>query len=128
MFDYGYKKYSKIKPIGCCILIEKMNEADLRKSHGLYVPESSNFKNNKIGIGKIIDISKKAKDELKIDINDYVLYDYFSVFDDKGKYVLTKYENIIMKLDEDEANRFLIGELWFILNKKKGLWLNNGIK
>jgi effector-binding domain-containing protein len=56
-------------------------------------------------------ISKKAKNALGININDYVLYDYYSVFDDKGKNVLTKYENIIMQMTEEEANKFLNGEL-----------------
>lgn len=111
MINYGYNQYKSMKAIGECVLIEKLTEDCLRKSHGLYIPDPAKFKNNKIGVGKIIDLGKKAKENLGIDINDYVLYDYFSVFDDKGMCVLTKYENIIMQLSEDEAYKFLNGEL-----------------
>lgn len=111
MIEYGYKNYEKVIPVGECVLIEKLTEDCLRKSHGLYIPDPAKFKNNKIGVGKVIGISKKAKSALSIDVNDYVLYDYYSVFDDKGKNVLTKYENIFMQLTEEEAHNFLNGEL-----------------
>jgi len=111
MIEYSYRHYEYINPVGECVLIEKLTEDCLRKSHGLFIPDPAKFKNNKMGVGKVIGISKKAKNALGININDYVLYDYYSVFDDKGKNVLTKYENIIMQMTEEEANKFLNGEL-----------------
>lgn len=111
MIDYSYNTYEYINPVGDCLLIEKLAEDTLRKSHGLFIPQPAKLKNNKIGVGKVLAISKKAATETKINVDDYVLYDYFSVFDDKGKNVLTKYENIIMQLTEDEAYKFLNGEL-----------------
>lgn len=111
MLEYGYTKYEKLIPIGDCVLIEKLSEDCLRKSHGLYIPDPAKYKNNKIGVGKVLDLSKTAKEKLGLKTGDYVLYDYFSVFDDKSINVLTKYENIIMQLNEDEAYKFLNGEL-----------------
>lgn len=111
MIEYGYTKYNSIKPIGNCILIEKMMENDLRKSHDLYIPQSKKFENNKIGIGKVLDLSKKAAEETGIKQNDYVLYDYYSAFDDNAINILTNYENVLMILTEKEAKQFLNGSL-----------------
>jgi len=111
MINYGLTYYESMKPVGECLLIEKLTEDNLRKSHGLYIPEVAKQLNNKIGVGKVIALSKKAKEETNINENDYVLYDYFSANDDNGKHILTKYENIIMQLSEDEAYKFLNGEL-----------------
>lgn len=111
MINYGTKNYKNIQAVHECILIEKLNEETLRKSHGLYIPETAKFKNNKIGVGKIINIGSSAKSETNLNENDYVLYDYYSVFNDFGKFVITKYENIIMKMEENEAYKFLNGEI-----------------
>ena len=111
MINYGLTNYETMTPVGECVLIEKLTEDGLRKSHGLYIPEVAKYANNKIGVGKVISLSRKAKEELNINENDYVLYDYFSANDDNGKHILTKYENIIMQLNEGEAFKFLNGEL-----------------
>ena len=111
MLEYGYKKYNKIEPKGLCILIEKMQENDLRKNGDIYIPDSDKLKNYKMGVGKILDLSKKAKEETKLNVGDYVLYDYFSAHDDKSKNVLTNYENIIFQISYDEVIKFLNGKL-----------------
>ena len=112
MLEYGgYRNYEKIEPKGLCILIEKMQETDLRKNGEIYIPDSDSLKNYKMGVGKILDLSKKAKEETKLSIGDYVLYDYYSAHDDKSINILTNYENIIFKVSYDEAIRFLNGKL-----------------
>ena len=111
MIEYGYTKYNSIKPIGNCILIKKLNEAGLRKSHGLYIPEVKKFENNKIGVGKVLDLSKTSSEKTGIKKGDFVLYDYYSAFDDNSINILTNYENVFMVLTKDEANAFLNGEL-----------------
>ena len=66
MLEYGYKKYNSMKAVGNCVLIEKMIEDNLRKSHGLYIPQSKKFENNKMGVGKVLNLSKKAEEETGI--------------------------------------------------------------
>ena len=111
MIEYGYKTYQKMEPIGNCVLIKKMTEDCLRKSHGLFIPQSKKFENNKIGVGKVLDISKIAAEKTGVKRNDFVLYDYYSAYNDKAINILTNYENLIMVLSEEEAIKFLNGEL-----------------
>lgn len=111
MIDYGLTQYKKLNPKGLCILIEKMTENDLRKNGEIYIPNTAKLENYKIGVGKILDLSRKAKNETNLSKNDYVLYDYYSAHDDNSKNILTNYENIIMKVSYDEAIKFLNGKL-----------------
>lgn len=111
MLEYGYKKYNKIEAKGLCVLIEKMQEDDLRKNGEIFIPDSDKLKNYKMGVGKILDLSRKAKEETKLEVGDYVLYDYYSAHDNKSINILTHYENIIFKVSYDEATRFLNGKL-----------------
>ena len=39
MIDYGYTSYKYMKPVRNCVLIKKLEEKDLRKSHGLFIPD-----------------------------------------------------------------------------------------
>jgi len=109
MLEYGLTEYNKIKACGICILIKKTEEPDIRKSGGIYLPKQKKWENAKIGAGQIVDISKKAKEKTSLLIGDYVLYDYYSAHDDNGKYILTNYENILVKLNKDEYDEFLNG-------------------
>ena len=111
MLDYGYKKYNSMKPVGNCVLIEKMTENELRKSHGLFIPQVKKLENNKIGVGKVLDLSKTAEEKTGVKPGDYVLYDYYSAFNDQSINILTNYENIIMIVSKKEADEFLNGTL-----------------
>lgn len=111
MILYGYATYNEIKPVGNCVLIKKLMEDGLRKSHDLYIPQSKKFENNKIGVGKVLDLSKKAKSETGIKVGDYVLYDYYSAHNDAAINVLVDYENILMILSKNETDKFLNGTL-----------------
>lgn len=105
--QYGFKEYDSIKPIGDKILIEKMKNDGPKCVDGIYVPESKNYKNCKIGIGRIVDIGDGAKKKYSLDIGDYVLYDYYSAHGDWEKNIITDGENIILQLTEKEAHKFL---------------------
>ena len=111
MISYGYTSYNEIKPVGNCVLIKKLMEDGLRKSHDLYIPQSKKFENNKIGVGKILDLSKKAKEETGIKKGDYVLYDYYSSHNDASINVLVDYENVLIVLTKEETDKFLNGTL-----------------
>ena len=111
MIEYGYTSYKKMKPVGNCVLIKKMLENEFRKSHDLFIPQSKKFENNKIGIGKVLGISKIAEEKTGVKTGNYVLYDYYSAFDDSSINILTNYENLIMVVTEEEAKLFLNGSL-----------------
>ena len=66
MIDYGLTQYKKLNPKGLCILIEKMTENDLRKNGEIYIPNTAKLENYKIGVGKILDLSRKAKNETNL--------------------------------------------------------------
>ena len=42
-----------------------------------------------------------------MEINDYVMYDYYSVFEDGPEYVITRSENIFMKVTKEEAEEII---------------------
>ena len=111
MIEYGYASYKTLKPVGDCVLIKKLTEDCLRKSHGLYIPQTKKFENNKIGVGEVLDLSKKAEKETGVKVGDYVLYDYYSAHNDDAINILTNYENLLMVLSKEEADAFLNGSL-----------------
>ena len=52
-----------------------MQEDDLRKNGEIFIPDSDKLKNYKMGVGKILDLSRKAKEETKLEVGDRVLVD-----------------------------------------------------
>ena len=103
---FGYKDYD-LQVIGTKVLIEKLQKTDLRCVGGIYVPESKESQNLKIGVGKILDLGDEAKETYSLNVGDYVLYDYYSAFGDWKETIITNGENIILQLTEKEANDFL---------------------
>jgi hypothetical protein len=45
--------------------------------------------------------------ESGLQVDDYVLYDYYSVYHNNKDYVLTKVENIILRITPEEAESYL---------------------
>ena len=60
-----------------------------------------------MGIAEILDLGNKAKEETNLSIGNYVLYDYYSVYEDNPIYVITKAENIIVVLTKEEADNYV---------------------
>lgn len=94
-----------LKPKNDIVLIKKLVKTLDKKYGNILLPQSVD-KNCSLGIGQIIDLGDKAK-ETGLSINDYILYDYYSVFDNSEDYVITKVENIIVQLTESEANNYI---------------------
>ena len=84
---------------------------DEHKIGDIIIPDSKKYANNKMGVGKILEIGNNAKKETNLKIGDYVLYDYYSAYDNNGKNILTRFDNIIFQLTEDEAYQYLNSSL-----------------
>ena len=99
---YANSEYNDVTPVGKMVLLKKV-KPNLERHYGdIVVPYITN-KNTAIGVAKIVKLGNKITDEDGIMVNDFVLYDYYSVYEDGPEYVITKSENIYMKVDEDEA-------------------------
>lgn len=97
--------YKNVKPIGELVVLKKLVKTLDKKYGDIFIPQSQD-KNASMGLGQVVDLGEKAK-EYGLNINDYVLYDYFSVFENNPDYVLTKCENIILVIDENEKNNYI---------------------
>ena len=111
MFEFGNASYTSVDPIGEKVLIKKMMNKDLETVGGIFIPETSKYKNSKIGVGKIVDIGDDAVEKYAVKKDDYVLYDYFSAYGDYKQFIITNAENILLVLSEDEVNAYLKNEL-----------------
>jgi co-chaperonin GroES (HSP10) len=107
--NYGLREYDKIEVLNYHILIKKAANSGERKAGDIFIPENKDTLNNKIGVGQIIQIGSKAKELTGLKENDYVLYDYFSAYDDRGEHIITKCENIIGQINEQDVVPFLNG-------------------
>ena len=107
---YGLTEYDKIEVLNYHVLIKKAENSSERKVGDIFIPENKDTLNNKMGIGQIVQIGSKAKEITGLKENDFVLYDYFSAYDDRGEYIITKCENIIGQINEEDVIPFLNGQ------------------
>lgn len=98
-------EYKNVKPIGELVLLKKLVKTMDKKYGNILIPHTHD-KNASLGVAQIVDLGDKAK-KVGLNINDYVLYDYYSVFENNPEYVLTNVENIILKINEQEANNYI---------------------
>lgn len=92
-------------PLGDKVLLKKL-VATLDKRYGNILLPQTYAQNNSFGVAKIINLGPDTKESgLKID--DYVLYDYFSVYHNNKEIVLTKVENIILQISKEEAEKYV---------------------
>ena len=84
------------------VLLKKLKPTLERHYGDIVVPYITN-KNTAIGVAKIVKLGNKITNEDGINVDDYVMYDYYSVFEDGPEYVITRSENIFMKVTEEEA-------------------------
>ena len=108
--SYADKEYADITPVGEYVLLKKLVQDSVRKVDGIYIPESKEYLNAKLGCGQILELRKEVAEEYGVKEGDYVLYDYYSVHGDHDDTVITAAENLIIKLSEEEAKRFVKGE------------------
>lgn len=99
---YGTSEYNDVTPIGKMVLLKKIKPGLERHYGDIIVPYIKN-KNTAIGVAKVVKLGNRITNEDGISVDDYVMYDYYSVFEDGPEYVITKSENIFMKVTEKEA-------------------------
>lgn len=103
---YGTNEYESVNPVGKMVLLRKL-KASLERHYGdIIVPYLKN-KNSAIGVAQIVKLGNKITEEDGIHENDYVMYDYYSVFEDGPEYVITRSENIFMKVTKEEAEEII---------------------
>lgn len=101
------KKFKFFSVIGKNVLIKKLVNTLDKKYGDIFIPQSIN-KNQAFGIGQVLELGKDQEIiESGVKVGDYILYDYFSVYHDNPDIVVTKVENIILILSEEEKNIML---------------------
>ena len=63
--EHGMKPYDELKVVGPYVLIEKIMDEE-HKDGDIIIPDSKKYANNKIGIGKVLELGRTAKDETKL--------------------------------------------------------------
>ena len=94
-----------MKPLGDKVLLKKL-VCTLDKRYGNIVLPQSFAKNASFGVAQVISMGPDTK-ESGLEINDYVLYDYYSVYHNNNDIVLTKIENVILKITKEEADNYI---------------------
>ena len=84
------------------VIIEKYVESE-RIVDGIVIPMTFNL-NTKLQKGKILSVGPEVK-KYNIKEGDYVLYDKLSAYDDTKDIIVTKVENVILKIGEN--NEFI---------------------
>lgn len=103
----------KTKPVGEMVLLKKLVPTLDKKYGNILIPHSSD-KNCSMGVAEIIDLGQEAKKQTNLNKGDYVLYDYYSAFGNYPVYVITKAQNLLVKLNKTEAENFTNN---YIINK-----------
>lgn len=109
----GTLYFEKIKACGDKVVLKKLINTLNKKYGDILIPHDV-AKNMSFGVAEVIDLgsSESIKDS-GLKIGDYVLYDYYSVYNDNKEYVITKIENIILQLTEEEAIKYKTGyNIW----------------
>lgn len=98
--------YNSLKPCGDKVLLKKLVNTLNKKYGDILIPQDVG-KNMSFGVAEVMDLgtSESIKDS-GLKIGDYVLYDFYSVFNDNPEYVITKIENIILQINEEEAIKY----------------------
>ena len=105
--------YNIMKPCGDKVLLKKLINTLNKKYGDILIPQDVG-KNMSFGVAEVIDLgsSESIKDS-GLNIGDFVLYDYYSVYNDNKEYVITKIENIILQLTREEAIKYQTGyNIW----------------
>ncbi len=94
----------KIIALNDIVVIGKIEKYHQRiTKEGIIIPESADAGGN-LCKGKVESIGPKANKE-KLKINDIVLFDHFSTFGETYPICMTKIENIICILDENNNSK-----------------------
>lgn len=111
--SYNQVSYKTFDVVGHNVLLEKMKNDDCRFVDGIYLPKSEKNKNEKMGVGKVLEIGAEVDKDLGLNVGDFVLYDYYAANGDWVDNVIVKDESLLCILSNAEANDFLNDELKF---------------
>lgn len=103
----------KTKPVGQMVLLKKLVPTMDKKYGNILIPHTSD-KNCSMGVAEIVDLGKEAQEQTALKKGDFVLYDYYSAYGNFPVYVLTKAQNLIVKLTKTEADNFASN---YVINK-----------
>lgn len=105
----GQKTWKSFKPFGTRVLLRKLRASLERSSDGIIIPESVNS-NCSLGVAQVVELgdADQVRDSC-LEVGDYVLYDYWSVYNDQTQHVITNVQNIVMKLTPEEASEYASG-------------------
>lgn len=102
-YKYGKdKEYEILEPVGKMILIKKFKPTRERH-YGLIVVPHIKDKNTEIGVAIVEKLGSRMSSTDGIAVGDYIMYDYYSAFEDGNEYVIINSENAIMRLTKEEA-------------------------
>lgn len=92
---------------GTKVLLKKLVHT-LDKKYGNIILPQTVEQNNSLGIAQIVKLgTHKSIQESGLTEGDFVLYDYYSVFENNKELVLTNVENIILCITKEEADTYL---------------------
>lgn len=106
MLDFNKDEKIDLKVLGTKVLLKKCVKT-LNKKYGNIILPHDVDKNSSLGVAIIGDLGSEAKKQTQLNVGDYVLYDYYSVFENNDVYVITNAENIIVRLTKEEADNYI---------------------
>ena len=95
----------KLKPVGDMVLLKKLVPTLDKKYGDIFIPHTID-KNASMGVAQIVDLGEQAKEQTALKKGDYIMYDYYSAFGNYPEYVITRAENLILKLTKAEAEHY----------------------
>lgn len=94
------------RPLGKKILLRKLVKTLDKKYGDILIPHSTN-QNNSMGVAEIVNMGNQAERESGLSVGDFVLYDYYSAYGNYPVYVITNWQNIIVQLTKQEADKYV---------------------
>lgn len=106
MIDFNKTDDIDIKVVGDKILLKKCVKIMHKKYGNIILPHDVN-KNSSLCVATVYKLGAQAEKNTKLNIGDYVLYDYYSAYENNDVYVITNSENVIVRLTQQEANNYI---------------------
>ena len=89
-----------MKAVGDKVVIRKLENSSENRMYGNIIVPMKSDRNAKMTKGEVISVGPAAVNRC-IEKGDIVLYDTMSVYDNTKDIVITKIENVIIKLEEE---------------------------
>lgn len=103
----------KCTPASEYVVLRVIERNDIVQMGHILIAESE-FANEKLAFGQIVDIGKKASEEYALQKGDYVIYDRLATAHQTAPIAVTKYVNIIAKTDATNTEFFPLRNMVFV--------------